>query len=72
MIPDLPEGMDKIKGFLADARYLIHLASAHDHFSDEIMQEVNDMYHYTTMTIIDNMGSDPVDYYDNGVYVGTW
>ncbi|MFT5049105.1 MAG: nucleoside-diphosphate-sugar epimerase [Chlamydiales bacterium] len=30
-----------IHGFLAGARYLIHLASAHDHFSHEVMQQVN-------------------------------
>ena len=37
---DLVDG-DSLDGFLADARYLIHLASAHDHFTDEQMQLVN-------------------------------
>ena len=32
---------DTIAGFLKGADYLIHLASAHDHFSDEEMQQVN-------------------------------
>ena len=30
-----------LEGFLAGTNYLIHLASAHDHFSDEVMQQVN-------------------------------
>ena len=37
---DLTDG-DSLSGFLKDSNYLIHLASAHDHFSDEVMQRVN-------------------------------
>lgn len=30
-----------LSGFLKDVKYLIHLASAHEHFGDEVMQQVN-------------------------------
>lgn len=30
-----------VDGFLKDADYLIHLASAHDHFGDDVLQTVN-------------------------------
>ncbi|MEM8712707.1 MAG: NAD(P)-dependent oxidoreductase [Planctomycetota bacterium] len=32
---------ESVDGFLKDANYLIHLASAHDHLGDEVMQAVN-------------------------------
>ncbi|MEZ6019518.1 MAG: NAD-dependent epimerase/dehydratase family protein [Planctomycetota bacterium] len=32
---------DSLDGFLAGVDYLVHLASAHDHFSEEVMQAVN-------------------------------
>ncbi len=40
--------------------------------SYEIMRQTQQMDHETNMAIIENMGSEPVDYYDDGVYVGTW
>jgi nucleoside-diphosphate-sugar epimerase len=39
-IGDLTDA-DSIVGFLKDCNYLIHLASAHDHFTQEVMQKVN-------------------------------
>ncbi|MEZ6016956.1 MAG: NAD-dependent epimerase/dehydratase family protein [Planctomycetota bacterium] len=30
-----------LKGFLDDATHLVHLASAHDHYSEEVMKDVN-------------------------------
>jgi len=59
---DVPQGRDvevhtgdladaaSLKGFLAGADYLIHLASCHDHFSDEEMQRINV---YGTTALID-------------------
>ena len=32
---------DSLKGYMEDVDVLIHLASAHDHFSDEVMQQIN-------------------------------
>ena len=32
---------ESIAGFLKDAHFLVHLASAHDHLGDEVMQAVN-------------------------------
>ncbi len=32
---------ESLRGFLRDADYLLHLASAHDHFTEEEMQKVN-------------------------------
>lgn len=41
--------------------------------SIQVMQNINDMYHETNMTIIDNMAPEQVDYYGNdGQYLGTW
>lgn len=40
-----------LEGFLAGCNYLIHLASAHDHFTDEQMQKVNV---YGTETLIED------------------
>ncbi len=40
-----------MQGYLKDCSYLIHLASAHDHFSDEVMQQVNV---YGTETLIED------------------
>lgn len=37
---DLMEA-DSVSGFLKDANFLVHLASAHDHYGDEVMQKVN-------------------------------
>ncbi len=39
-IGDLTDA-DSMRGFLGGCNYLIHLASAHDHFSYEVMQRVN-------------------------------
>lgn len=39
----------------------------------QIMMDMNNSYHDTSMTIIDNMASDPVDYYTPDYqYVGSW
>ncbi|MFT6109805.1 MAG: nucleoside-diphosphate-sugar epimerase [Planctomycetota bacterium] len=32
---------ESVSGFLKDANFLVHLASAHDHLGDEVMQRVN-------------------------------
>ncbi|MEM9801657.1 MAG: NAD(P)-dependent oxidoreductase [Planctomycetota bacterium] len=37
---DLVDG-SSVEGFLKDVDYLVHLASAHDHFGDDVLQTVN-------------------------------
>ncbi|MBT3221261.1 MAG: hypothetical protein HN348_19435 [Proteobacteria bacterium] len=38
----------------------------------DIMMDINNMNHETNMNIINNMVSDPIDYYEDNQYIGTW